>query len=101
MPKLLQKLQKDRDKIYAIAEKYGVSNIRVFGSVARGEENEDSDIDFLVKVNNYDKYCKGKFFKNLFQEELSKTFKRKIDVITEKSLHPILKKEITSTAKAL
>jgi hypothetical protein len=35
-------------QILAIAEKHGAYNVRVFGSVARGEATEDSDIDFLV-----------------------------------------------------
>jgi uncharacterized protein len=39
-----------RDEILRLTAKYGVSNVRVFGSVARGEAKEDSDIDFLVTV---------------------------------------------------
>lgn len=37
-----------RDEIIAIGERYGVSNIRVFGSVARGEADEAGDLDLLV-----------------------------------------------------
>lgn len=37
-----------RENILAIAEKYGIENVRVFGSVARNEAHSDSDIDFLV-----------------------------------------------------
>lgn len=39
-----------RDQIIAIAAKYGASNVRVFGSVARGEADEKSDVDFLVDL---------------------------------------------------
>ena len=35
-----------------MADKYGAYNIRVFGSVARGQENENSDIDFLVDLRD-------------------------------------------------
>ena len=42
----------DRSQILAIAEKNGAFNVRVFGSVARGEATSESDIDFLV---DYDK----------------------------------------------
>ena len=49
MPKLLEQLRSKREEIYAIASKYSVSNIRVFGSVARGEERDDSDVDFLSR----------------------------------------------------
>ena len=41
-------LQEQRMQILAIAEKHGAYNVRVFGSVARGEATEESDIDFLV-----------------------------------------------------
>lgn len=37
-----------RNEILKLAEKYGAYNIRVFGSVARGEARPDSDVDFLV-----------------------------------------------------
>lgn len=44
----LEALRARRDEIYALAARYGVTNIRVFGSVARGEATPDSDIDLLV-----------------------------------------------------
>lgn len=37
-----------REAILKLAEKYGATNVRVFGSVARGEARPDSDVDFLV-----------------------------------------------------
>jgi uncharacterized protein len=39
-----------RDEIRAMAARYGLSNIRVFGSVARGKADERSDLDLLVDV---------------------------------------------------
>ncbi|MBL8250805.1 MAG: nucleotidyltransferase domain-containing protein, partial [Candidatus Competibacter sp.] len=45
---LLDKLRKQRAEIIAAGRRYGARRIRVFGSVARGEERPDSDIDFLV-----------------------------------------------------
>lgn len=39
-----------RRKVKALASKHGLSNVRVFGSVARGEETDDSDVDLLVDV---------------------------------------------------
>lgn len=44
----LDELRAHRDEIYEIASRYGISNIRAFGSVARGEADEDSDLDLLV-----------------------------------------------------
>jgi uncharacterized protein len=39
-----------RDRVLAVAKSHGASNVRVFGSVARGEDGADSDIDLLVDV---------------------------------------------------
>lgn len=44
----LQEVQAHRDEIIAIGKRHGVANIRVFGSVARGEADEASDLDLLV-----------------------------------------------------
>lgn len=44
----LEALRARRDEILALAERYGASNVRVFGSVARGDATPDSDIDLLV-----------------------------------------------------
>ena len=46
--KFSQLLQEKRQDILAIAAKHGAFNVRIFGSVARGQETEASDIDFLV-----------------------------------------------------
>ncbi len=47
----LDDIRRHRDEIFAIAESYGVRNIRVFGSVARGEADADSDLDLLIDVD--------------------------------------------------
>ncbi|MDQ2882479.1 MAG: nucleotidyltransferase family protein [Actinomycetota bacterium] len=47
----LDDIRRHRDEILAIAEKYGVRNIRVSGSVARGEADADSDLDLLIDVD--------------------------------------------------
>ena len=47
----LEELKAYRDDILAIASQYHAPNIRVFGSVVRGEATADSDIDFLVDVS--------------------------------------------------
>lgn len=44
----VDELRAHRDEIYAIADKYGVSDVRVFGSVARGEADDSSDLDLIV-----------------------------------------------------
>ncbi|MFH1436118.1 MAG: protein kinase [Pseudomonadota bacterium] len=74
-----------------IARKFGVKRIGVFGSFARGEENEQSDIDILVEFmkdrKTFDNYMELKFF----MEDL---FKRPVDLVTIRSLRPELKQKI-------
>lgn len=90
MPNLLQNLRQNRDEIYAIAKKYGVSNIRVFGSVARGEEKAQSDIDLLVNISKH----KGTGFNLLrFEREFSEKFYTKADVISQNSVHALLREK--------
>jgi uncharacterized protein len=95
MKKLLETLHDNRDNIYKIAKKYGISNIRIFGSVARGEENLESDIDMLVSISKH----KGMGFDMLrFEREFSEKFNIKTDVISENGLHHSLKEKIFNEA---
>ena len=48
----LAELRSRRDEILEIASRHGVFNIRLFGSVARGEATDSSDVDLLVDVEN-------------------------------------------------
>jgi uncharacterized protein len=47
---LLDHIRHHRADILAIADKYGATNLRIFGSVSRGDDRPDSDIDFLVDL---------------------------------------------------
>lgn len=49
MPPSLDELRRRRDDIAAIAQRRGVTKVYVFGSVARGEAEDDGDVDFLVE----------------------------------------------------
>ncbi len=49
-PPTLAQVRDQRDEILRIAEEHGAHNVRVFGSVARGEATEDSDVDFLIDL---------------------------------------------------
>ncbi len=50
-PVTLEALRARRAEILALAARYGISNVRVFGSVARGEATPQSDVDLLVTAN--------------------------------------------------
>lgn len=79
---LLEQLENSRDEILRIARKYGARNVRVFGSVARGEATESSDVDILV---NFDPGTS--LFKHAAMiAELEELLGRKVDVAPEKTL---------------
>jgi hypothetical protein len=47
----MEELRRRRHEILAIASAHGASNVRVFGSVARGEQDDDSDLDLIVDMD--------------------------------------------------
>jgi hypothetical protein len=83
MMKLQQLLQSKREDILAVALRHGAFNVRVFGSVARGEETESSDIDLLV---DYDLQKISPWFPVRLIRDLEDLLSRKVDVVTEKGL---------------
>lgn len=71
-----------------------VRNIRVFGSFARGEAGADSDLDLLVEyVPGH-----GGFAFIDFCQQVEELLHRKVDVVTEKSLHPIIREKVLAQA---
>jgi uncharacterized protein len=68
-----------RSQILAIAEKHRAYNVRVFGSVARGEATEDSDIDFLI---DYDLEKITPWFPGGLLLDLEQLLNRKVDIAT-------------------
>ena len=91
-------LQDQRDAILEIADKHGAYNVRVFGSVVRGEATEQSDIDFLI---DYDRQRMSPWFPVGLIRDLEALLNRKVDVVSEKSLHYFLKDSILQEAVAL
>ena len=77
-------LAEHRDEILALAERSGVSNIRIFGSVARGDARPGSDIDFLVDL----KEGKSLFDLSGFEFELADLLDWDIDVGSEEGMKP-------------
>lgn len=94
---LRQLLDDKKPEILALAEKYNLYNVRVFGSVARGEDTEDSDIDLLIDMD------KGNGLFNWFEfwADVRELLERNVDVIPEKNLRWYLKKQVLSEARPL
>jgi predicted nucleotidyltransferase len=74
-----------------LREKYGVIKIGLFGSYARGEESDDSDIDLAIEIEK-DKKNISNFFG--LKREMERVFDKKVDLGIESSLKPIAKKYI-------
>ncbi len=76
-------------KAIPILKNYGVSRAYLFGSFARGEQNQNSDIDFLVEYNSD---AERTLFKAAeLKYELEDTLQRKVDVLTEAAISPYIR----------
>ncbi len=88
---------KQREQILALAAKRGAFNVRIFGSVARGEAKPDSDVDFLVDLED----GRSLFDLGGLLYDLQNLLQRKVDVVTEAGLHWYIKDKIIKEAKSL
>lgn len=79
----LEALVRDkRDEILRAAARHGASNVRVFGSVARREADDQSDIDFLVEMDP----GRSLFDLGGLQYELEQLLSHPVDVVSERGL---------------
>ncbi len=90
-------LQTRRDDILAVFARHGARNIRVFGSVARGDATDQSDVDFLVEAGPQ----LSPWFPGGLVSDLEALLGRRVDVVTDKGLHPYLRERILKEAVAL
>jgi uncharacterized protein len=83
-----------RPQILALAERYRVGEVRVFGSVARGEATEGSDVDFLIKTQ-----CGCSLFDlGGLLEDLQELLGCRVDLVTEDGLKPRLRQQVLQEA---
>lgn len=87
-----------RSQILELAEKHGAYNVRVFGSVARGEATDSSDIDFLV---DYDLGKITPWFPSGLLLDLEQLLNRKVDIATVDMLKERFRDRILQEAKPL
>ena len=90
-------LKSKRDEIIRLAEQHGARNVRVFGSVARGEAGPTSDVDLLVEMD-----C-GRSLLDLIElsQDLESFLERKVDILTDEGLSPYLEQRIHAEAVPL
>jgi predicted nucleotidyltransferase len=87
-----------REEILCIAAAHGAFNVRVFGSVARGEADQYSDVDFLIE---FDSEKASPWFPVGLMHDLEDLLGRKVDVVTEGSLKGLTRDQILQEAVAL
>ena len=95
---LLDTLQANREQILEIAAKHGALNVRVFGSVVRGEETPESDVDFLV---DYDLEKVTPWFPGGLLMDWQELLGRRVDVLTERGISPLIRDRVLAEAKPL
>jgi predicted nucleotidyltransferase len=92
-----QLLRQYRADILRLAAKHGARNVRVFGSVVRGEDTPESDVDFLVEVGSNRSF----FFPGGLVADLEDLLGRHVDVVTEKALHSFIRARVLKEAVLL
>lgn len=88
-----------RPKLEELCRKYGIAELSVFGSVARGDDRPDSDVDFLyvadptVEASWSDRWE--------LKQQLEELFGRKVDLVPKDYLHWVIRDRVIAEAKAL
>ena len=90
-------IKDNRAEILALAERHGVCNVRVFGSMARGDADDTSDVDLLVSLPS-DKT--GLAF-GAFLMDVQDLLHHRVEVLTERGLHPALRDRVLREARPL
>jgi len=91
---IAKQIKKKRQAIQQIAVKHGARNIRIFGSIARGEADEKSDVDFLVDMEA------GRSLLDMggLLMDLRELMGRDVDVVTERGLKQRIRERILKQA---
>lgn len=87
-----ENIRKNRSLILSHAKQNKIRTVKVFGSVARGEADSDSDLDLLVEFEEG-----GNLFDLIrFKQSVEALLEIKVDVVTEESVHRLMKDKILS-----
>ena len=90
-------IENNRSKILNLAERHGVRDVRIFGSMVRGDADDASDIDLLVSLPP----GKTGLALGALLMDVQDLLQRRVDVVTERGLHPALRERVLREAQPL
>jgi len=85
------------NKLRTTCQSNGIAMLGVFGSVARGEDTANSDVDLLVRLTKPVGFVEFIALEDTFKEILG----RNVDLATEASLHPLIRKNVLADLKVI
>lgn len=95
--RLVEELRRRRAEIVGVASRHGAANVAVFGSVARGEETAESDVDLLIDVVG----PTSAWFPGGLVAEREEMLGRRVQVVTRRSLHAGIREAVMGEAVPL
>jgi uncharacterized protein len=95
---IISGVEVDETRLASICDRYGIAELRIFGSQARGDAGPDSDVDVLYTLRPGRRL--GWEIEQL-ADELSDLFGRHVDLVSLRSLHPLLKPAVLAEARSV
>jgi len=92
-----QDIERQRDEILRVIARHGAGNALLFGSVARGDENAQSDVDLLVDVTGET----TPWFPGSLVADLEQLLERQVQVVIRRSLSPLIREAVLREAVPL
>jgi hypothetical protein len=93
----LEELRRQKDRIVALAERHGAHNVRVFGSVARGQANPESDVDLVVDFER----GRSLMDHGELMMDLEEVLGCRVDVVSERGLRDRFRARVLADAVPL
>ena len=90
-------IESHRAEILAMAERHGIRNVRVFGSMARGDAGDASDVDLLVSLPPE----RTGLALGALLMDVQGLLNRRVEVLTESGLHPAIRGRVLEEAQTL
>jgi len=92
-----ERVRQCRDEVLRVAARHGAGNVRLFGSVARGEDTAESDVDLLIDVTGET----TPWFPGSLVVDLEQLLGRRVQVVIRRSLSPLIRDSVLQEAVPL